>query len=179
MWSSLQGIASYLLISFIGCILFTEEPFLSLSGGVLPKVWHRPPKGKLQGQRGRFPRSWKEKVGKHFHNKEVGCHCSGIWNQMHAFKCWPSLAKFDPFLMKICNHITTKLYQHGTLLIAAFSYELPSLPNISQILPEQGSKQLQLGCKDTDNRIQLKHERGGGGRWVFRCLFWSHANLIR
>ena len=67
MCSPLQGIAS-LAPNIIHCVyLFTEEPFLSFSGGVLPKVWHRPPKVKLQGQRGRFSRSWKEKVWNHFH----------------------------------------------------------------------------------------------------------------
>ena len=51
------------------------------------------------------------------------------------------------------------------------------VPSFSQILPEQGSKQLQLDCKDADNRVQLKHESRGGGRRVFRCLFGSDPNL--
>ena len=67
MCCSLQGLASLVLKFLIVCILFTEEQFLSVSGGVLPKVWHRPPKGKLQGQRGRFSLSWEEKVWNHFH----------------------------------------------------------------------------------------------------------------
>ena len=63
-----------LQISFIVYILFTEEQFLSLSGGVLPKVWHRPPKDELQGQRGGFSLCWEEEVRKHFHNKDVEGH---------------------------------------------------------------------------------------------------------
>ena len=39
--------------------------------------------------------------------------------------------------------------------------QISSWPTISQILQEQGSKQLQLDSEDTDNRVQLKLESGG------------------
>ena len=51
--------------------------------------------------------------------------------------------------MKICNHI---LILHLAIFVT-FSHQLPSLTTVYQILPEQGSKQLQLDCKDTDNWV--------------------------
>ena len=147
MCSPLQGIAS-LAPNIIHCVyLCTEEPFLSFSGGVLPKVWHRPPKVKLQGQRGRFSRSWKEKVWNHFH-----------W-------CIP---------LQLCVS-----WYDSPLNSQQSTPEHWLIPPISQILPEKGPRQRQLGCNQIVSFVHLKQERPWGGRGVHRCLFWSHSNPTR
>ena len=57
-------------------LLDTEDQCLSILGGVLPKIWPCSQEGSLQGQKRRFPLSWKSKVwSDSYHtSKQVDCY---------------------------------------------------------------------------------------------------------
>ena len=73
-----------------------------------------------------------------------------IWKEMHAFKCWPSLAKFDPISMKIRNHILILQWHNHIYVI------FPPTAFTDHCLPDSVRARVQT----TSTRLQRRWQSG-------------------